>query len=291
MDSADLKTEAAPARPNQAYRAARPDFGMLAGAAIACCAMIVGVISTGIDPRYFLHPTGVVIVLGGTLGVTLVTTPLSALLNSLRRCWALLVSRPVSREDLIDQLVQYVRITRRDGLLALERIAPECSSTFLRNALLLAMDVRDRAELQAALELELRLKERQGEADAKAFEVAGGFAPTIGIIGTVVGLIEVLRQFSNLQAVGFGIGTAFVSTIYGLALANLVLLPVAHRIRARVAESFEIHELMSEAVLYMVDGVHPALVRLKLQSFLREPVRHDGQERDGRVPLASGANG
>ncbi len=269
----------------------RLDLGFIAGVAVAAFAMIAGLISTGIDLRYFVHPTGALIVLGGTLGVTLITTPPRALQNSARRSWALLFASPVDREALIDEIVQYARITRRDGLLALERIAPQCSTAFLRNALLLALDVKDRTELQAALEIDLRSRERQGDADAKALEVAGGFAPTIGILGTTLGLIEILRQFSNLQAVGYGIGTAFVSTIYGLALANLFLLPIAHRIRARVAENFEVQELMMEGVLYLVDQVHPALIRLKLKSFLRDTGAERINDERERVPLTSGANG
>jgi chemotaxis protein MotA len=100
--------------------------------------------------------------------------------------------------------------------------------------------------------------------------VAGGFAPTLGILGTVVGLIDVLRQFSNMQSVGLGIGTAFVSTLYGLGLANLVLLPAAHRIRAKVAETFELQELIIEGVLCGVDRVHPSLIRHRLNAFLRK---------------------
>jgi chemotaxis protein MotA len=120
------------------------------------------------------------------------------------------------------------------------------------------------------LDIKIRLRERQGEVDAKALEVAGGFAPTIGVIGTVVGLIDVLRQFSDLNAVAYGIGTAFVSTVYGLALANFILLPAAHRIRARVAERFELHELIAEGSLCIFDRIHPALVRERLSAYLRE---------------------
>jgi len=98
----------------------------------------------------------------------------------------------------------------------------------------------------------------------------------------VVGLIEVLRHFANLQSVGFGIGTAFVSTIYGLAMANLLLLPAAHRIRARVAENFEIQELIIEGVLSLTDNVHPALIRLRLSAYMRQ---RDVQIRDaGTLP-------
>lgn len=248
----------------------RLDLSLMAGIAVALCAVVAGIVWAKLDLRYFLHPAGVAIVLGGTLGVTLITTPPQALFNSLRRIGGLLSSTPVDRDSLIEEIVEYARLTRREGIPALERAAAENPNVFLRNALLLAADVADRTELKNALELEVRLRERQGNADAKALEVAGGFAPTIGIIGTVIGLIEVMKQFSNLQAVGYGIGTAFVSTIYGLGLANLLLLPLAHRIRARVAETFETQELIVEGVLAVADRVHPSLARIRLRSFLRE---------------------
>lgn len=253
--------------------------------------MIAGIVSTGIGLNYFLHPTGALIVLGGTLGVTLITTPPSALINSIRRVRQLFSTPAADRAALIDEIAGYARMTRREGNKIFEKVAPDCSNEFLRSALLLALDVKNRAELQMALEMEMRLRERQGELDAKTFEVAGGFAPTIGIIGTVIGLIDVLRQFSNVAAVGSGIGTAFVSTIYGLALANLLLLPMAHRIRARVAERFEIQELMAEGVLYLVDGVHPSLLRLKLAAFLREPAPQSPGRNSNEMAIPSGANG
>jgi len=177
----------------------------------------------------------------------------------------------VNRDALIEEIISLSRIVRRGGIIALDAAISKTSNVFLRDALQLAVDGQSREELQVVLETQLRMNERHGESDAKALEVAGGFAPTIGIIGTVVGLIEVLRQFSNLQAVGSGIGTAFVSTIYGLALANLLLLPAAHRIRARVAENFETQELIIEGVLSVIDCLHPALIRVRLNSFVRGP--------------------
>ena len=99
--------------------------------------------------------------------------------------------------------------------------------------------------------------------------MAGGFAPTIGVIGTVVGLMDVLRQFSNIASVAGGTGTAFVSTIYGLGLANLILLPSAQRMRANVADQFETNEMIVEGTLCLFDGVHPSLVRDRLSCFLR----------------------
>ncbi len=178
-------------------------------------ATIAGTSATAIGLTYFLQPAGALIVLGGTIGVILITTPAHALLDSVRRVRDLFSARQVDREALIEEIVQHARVARRDGILALEPLAHNASSTILREALLLALDVPDRLELSALLESELRLRERQGEMDAKILEVAGGFAPTIGILGTVVGLIDVLRHFSDVSSVGHGIGTAFVSTIYG----------------------------------------------------------------------------
>jgi chemotaxis protein MotA len=201
----------------------------------------------------------------------LLTTPRHSLVHSARRIADLFAADEVDREALVEEVIALSRIARRGGIIALEPAIKKMNNVFLRDALQLAVDGQNREEVQAVLETQLRMNERHGESDAKALEVAGGFAPTIGIIGTVVGLIEVLRQFSNLQAVGSGIGTAFVSTIYGLALANLLLLPVAHRIRARVAEQFETQELIIEGVLSIIESLHPSLIRVRLNSFVRQP--------------------
>jgi len=241
---------------------------MLAGIAIAIAAMVAGITATGIRISYFLQPTGVLIVLGGTLGVTFITTPSQALRNSARAVRKLFWESRVDRLALIDQIMALARPARIRGMLALEPMIASTNPAFLRDALTLAMDLPHREQLRAALETKLRLRERQGEIDAKTLEVAGGFAPTIGVLGTVVGLIEVLRQFSNVAGVAAGVGTAFVSTIYGLGLANVLLLPAAHRIRARVAEAFETDEMIIEGVMAVLDGLHPTLMRERLNAFL-----------------------
>jgi chemotaxis protein MotA len=259
----------------------RIDMVFVLGLTVALGTILGGVAAAGISITYFFQPAGALIVIGGTLGVMLVTTPKDSLVHSFRRVMGLITSEEVSREALIEEITFYARVARRSSLLALEPLVPQAAHPFLGQALQLALDVGSRTELQSVLETELRMRERQGETDAKTLEVAGGFAPTIGIIGTVVGLIEIMRHFSNLQSVGFGIGTAFVSTIYGLALANLLLLPAAHRIRARVAENFEIQELIIEGVLSLSDNVHPALIRLRLNAYMRQrdvPVNKAGAQ-------------
>lgn len=258
---------------NEPARRAPLDFWVLAGIAIAVMTTVAGIASTGVSLRYFLQPTAAWIVLGGTLGVTLVTTPRHSLAHAIRSVGVLFRQTATNRAALMDEIISFVRIARVQGLLAEESRIEKASNAFLREMLWLALDVKTRAEFQCALETKVRLRERQGDADAKVLEVAGGFAPAIGVIGTVVGLVEVLRQFSNLNSVAVGIGTAFVSTMYGLALANLILLPVAHRIRARAAENFEIEEMILEGGLCLIDGTHPSLVRERLTYFLRQKPR------------------
>jgi chemotaxis protein MotA len=243
---------------------------MLLGIAIAVAALVGGLIATGVKLSYFFQPTGVCIVLGGTLGVIFITTPRENLVFSAQRVQELFRPVEINREALIEEIMSLVKLARSRGLLMVEPMLDRVSNSFLKESLSVCLESTDRSELRGMLETRLRLRERQGETDAKVLEVAGGFAPTIGVLGTVVGLIDVLRSFSDLSSVAGGIGAAFVSTIYGLALANVVLLPAAHRIRARVAETFEIHELITEGVVSMAEGIHPSLVRERLNAFLRE---------------------
>jgi chemotaxis protein MotA len=258
-----------PQPPSPQRSVAQLDRGLVLGIVFAFGAVIASIAAAAIGLTYFLQPAGALIVVGGTVGVILITTPGHALLNSARRAKELFTARRVDREAVIEEIVQYARVVRRDGMLALEPLAQKASTPLLRDGILLSLDITDRAELRSLLDTDLRLRERQGDMDAKVLEVAGGFAPTIGILGTVVGLIDVLRHFSNVATIGHGIGTAFVSTFYGLALANLILLPIANRIRVRVADTFEVQELIMEGLMAMVEGAHPFAIRQRLTSFLR----------------------
>jgi chemotaxis protein MotA len=259
------------------------DAGILMGIAIALIALAAGVAVTGVSARYFFQPTSVLIVVGGTLGVLLITTPHPMLLLSFRRTLNLF-TKPDSpnREKLIEEIVRCARVVRVQGILAIEPGIDRVSHGFLREALLLAMDAKDHNELQSALENKIRFSERQSESAARVLEVAGGLTPTIGVLGTVVGLIDVLRQFSSLSAVASGVGAAFTSTFYGLALANIALLPVAHRIRARASETFDLQEMMTEGALCVFDGIHPRLIGQRLRSYLNVQPDHDHS-----IPLES----
>jgi chemotaxis protein MotA len=247
-----------------------PDHWMLGGLLLGTLAVIAGIALSGAGLIYFLQPSSALIVLGGTVGITLVTSPKDSLRMVARRIRELAARPRSEREALIEEIVDLSRLARRGGMLQIETLIPKIQNEYLRNGLLTALDVRDIAELQVVLENELKLSERHGQADANAIETAAGYAPTIGILGTVVGLIEVLKHFSDIQSIGPGIGAAFVSTIYGLATANFLLLPLAHRIHAKVAEATETQELIAEGVLCVFASMHPSIVRQRLAPYLRE---------------------
>jgi chemotaxis protein MotA len=246
------------------------DSWMLGGIAIAAVALVTGIASTGVNLRYFLQPTGLLIVLGGTLGVTLIANPRRALLDAAHRVIKMLRPETVSREVLIEEILGFARSARTMSLLAIEPAVHQARHPFLKQTLALAIDSPNREEFKATLETMVRARERQGDGDAKVLDTAGGFAPTIGVIGTVVGLIDVFRHFSDLSAVAAGVGTAFVSTIYGLILANVLFLPAAHRIRAALEQASLTDELIAEGALGVLDAVHPTLLRERLNGFLRK---------------------
>ncbi len=248
---------------------------MLGGLLLGALAVIAGIALSGAGLKYFFQPSSALIVLGGTFGITLVTLPKDSLRMVSRRIGQLSARSASEREALIEEMVELSRLARRGGILTIEPHIQKVENQYLRNGLLTALDVRDVTELQIVLENELKLSERHGQADAAALETAAGYAPTIGILGTVVGLIDVLKHFTDMRAVGPGIGAAFVATIYGLATANFILLPLAHRIQARVAEATETQELIAEGVLCIFTSMHPSIVRQRLAPFLREADERD----------------
>jgi len=155
-------------------------------------------------------------------------------------------------------------------MVSLEQAANEIQDPFLRKALNLAVDGADIQEIRSILQLEIEINEHEGEAEAKVFESAGGFAPTIGIIGAVLGLIQVMKSLANIDEVGHGITVSFVATVYGVGSANLFFLPAATKIKARVHRQLQRKELTLEGVVGIVEGLNPKLIRARLEAFTGE---------------------
>src|SRR5262249_14397114 len=151
--------------------------------------------------------------------------PLSTLKQAVGDLVHLIRDVDVRPNDVIDEIVKFANKARREGIIALENDAAEIKDTFFKKAIMMAWEGTEPKELRETMECELQYSEERGEHSAKVFEAAGGYAPTIGIIGAVLGLIQVMQHLDNIQEVGKGIAVAFVATIYGVAAANIFFLP------------------------------------------------------------------
>jgi chemotaxis protein MotA len=246
------------------------DFATLAGL-VASGGILGGLILEGGRFSDIAQYTAALIVGAGTAGAVMVTTPSALIGAALRRLRDVFWDSTPPRPALIAQLLQFARQARRAGIVSLEESAGAIpDNPFLKKALMLAVDGVDLQDLRRIMELELEASARRGEAEAKVFETAGGYSPTIGIIGAVLGLIQVMKHLEDMERVGHGIAVAFVATVYGVALANLVLLPAGAKIKARLEQSLEDKELVLEGVIGIAEGMNPKLLESKLGAFLDE---------------------
>lgn len=249
---------------------AKPDLGTILGLLLAVAGIVGGLELEGGEVKDICQFTAALIVLGGTIGAVMVSTPLPVFLGGVRRLFRVFFDQPFSPPQLIDEIIGYATKARKNGLVSLERDAGEIKDPFLQKALNLAVDGTDLQEIRKMMELQIALDEHRAEAEAKVFEAAGGYAPTIGIIGAVLGLIQVMKSLANIDEVGRGIAVAFVATVYGVASANILFLPMAAKIKARIQQEVHVRELIVEGVSGIVEGLNPKLIRSKLDAY-QEP--------------------
>jgi chemotaxis protein MotA len=245
----------------------RVDIATIAGLAVGLGGVLAGLILDGGRPQDVIQFNAALIVFGGTLGAVMVTTPLPVLIRAARRVGAIFVSETHTAGGVIDEIIGYAVQARKQGIVSLEQQADAVRDPFLRKALNLAVDGIEMSQIRNTMELEISLLEQDRDAEAKTFEVAGGYSPTIGIIGAVLGLMQVMKNLANIDEVGRGIASAFVATVYGVASANLFLLPAGSKLRAQTREMVRIREVMLEGVLCIVEGLNPKLIRTKLEAY------------------------
>jgi chemotaxis protein MotA len=215
-----------------------------------------------------MQGTAFLIVVAGTVGAVLVQTPRPVFARALRMArWALFPPQ-VNSDRLIGRLVDWAQVARRDGALALEARVRQTDDAFTRTGLQMVVDGFAPDHLREALDVELAARDETQRAAVRVWESAGGYAPTIGIIGAVLGLIHVMENLADPTRLGAGIAVAFVATVYGLVLANLVLLPIAGKLRNLVAEESLMRELTQEGLVGIAAGEHPALIRARLKGFV-----------------------
>jgi chemotaxis protein MotA len=256
-----------PALPAKTSGGSKLDLATILGIAVAIFGIIGGFLIEGGRVKDIAQLTAAIIVFGGTSGAVLISTPLPVVMGALRTLAGVFRDRTVPLAALIDEVVRYASKARKNGLVSLEQDAVKTTDPFLQKALNLAVDGTDLGEIRKMLELEIELEEQHSEAEARVFESAGGYSPTIGIIGAVLGLIQVMKNLANIEEVGHGIAVAFVATVYGVGAANLLFLPAGSKIKARLAADVHRKELIVEAISGIVEGLNPKLIRMKLEAY------------------------
>jgi chemotaxis protein MotA len=248
--------------------AGRIDWCTFGGLALAFAGILGGLVLEGGHIQDVAQVTAAAIVLGGTVGAVLISKPFDSVRSAWRRIPEVLFGPAgPGADELAGELVGLAKQVRRIGIASLENQAMEAKDPFVQKALGLAADGVDSRELKRIMEMELETEQLRYQTDAAVFEAGGGYSPTIGIIGAVLGLIQVMKHLDRLEEVGRGIAVAFVATVYGVALANVVLLPIAAKIQARAQRAQELHELILNGVLAIAAGTNPRLVRLQLDAY------------------------
>ncbi len=243
------------------------DILTLIGVIIGFAAIIGGNFLEGGHIDALLNGPAAIIVLGGTIGAAVLQTPKNVLLKSLSIfIW---IIKPPSQNfsEIQKQIIKWAEVSRKNGLLGLENLASNNKDPFIKKGLQLLIDGKEPDQIRAVLELELCSTEQNNIDASKVYEAMGGYAPTIGIIGAVMGLIHVMGNLSDPSMLGGGIAVAFVATIYGVGIANLFLIPVANKLQAYSRNESQLKEMIIEGLISIAEGEHPRNIAEKLNGF------------------------
>ncbi len=238
------------------------------GILIALLAIIGGNALDGGHLDSLLNGPALVIVFGGTLGAILLQTPLAEFVHALRQAGSVFVPPRLPGEETLEHLITWARKARREGLLGLEQSAGQQTDPFIRKGMELLVDGSEPETMRDMLEVELDTQEQRDLSAARVFESMGGYAPTVGILGAVMGLIHVMRNLADPSMLGSGIATAFVATIYGVGLANLFLLPFANKLKILARARARYREMIIEGLIAIAEGENPRAIEIRLRGFL-----------------------
>ncbi len=244
------------------------DIASLGGLALAIVAILGGQALEGGSVGSILQGTAALIVLGGTFGACLVQFPLSVTMASFKAVMRVFREPKTNNRELIKEIIRLANKARKEGVISLEADAQKISDPFLKKALNMAMDGVEPKVLRDTMELEISNLEEEGEHPIKFWQAAGGYSPTIGILGAVLGLIHVMENLSDPSKLGGGIAVAFVATVYGVGLANLVYLPMAGKLKLKAKAHLVAKEIMLVGVISILEGENPRLIDDKLRSYL-----------------------
>ena len=246
------------------------DKSSFAGLTVGVGGVVAGLLLEGGKISQVLQPTAAMIVFGGTLGAVMLQFPLPVVRLAFRRLITVFFEPELDQQQVVRQLVVFANKARKEGIVSLDADLPAIQDPFLRKALMLAVDGTEPQELRKMMQLEIDNQVEHEDNIPKVFESAGGFSPTIGIIGAVLGLIQVMQHLDNIDEVGKGIAVAFVATVYGVGAANLFFLPSSGKLRIRMREEQIVRETTLEGVISILEGMNPRMLEAKLVGFLQD---------------------
>ena len=239
----------------------------IAGTGLALVALIGGSILKGAGVAALLNPAAFVIVILGTLASSLIQTPRRTFMRALRIFGWIFKPPFTDNASLIEKMVGWSDVARKQGLLGLEPAMEEEPDPFARKALQMLVDGTEPEKIRTMMDVELDAQERADTQSAKVFEGMGIYAPTLGIIGAVLGLIAVMKNLADPSKLGQGIAAAFTATIYGIGIANLLLLPAANKLKDIVKAQSRTKEIILEGIISIAEGENPRNIEAKLKSF------------------------
>lgn len=244
------------------------DWGSLIGIALALGGLLVGQMLEGGKVGSLIQPAAFVIVVVGTIGAVILQSGLANFFHGMKMAGRVFSPPQDNYRNLIRDITGWSVIARREGLLSLERLIDGVTDPFIQHGLRLIVDGVEPVKLREVLDLEIGALETRQRLGIKVWESAGGYAPTIGILGAVLGLIHVMENLSDPSRLGGGIAVAFVATIYGVGFANLVFLPIAGKLKAYVAREVFKHEMLADAFAGIAAGENPRLIEERMNIYL-----------------------
>src|SRR5580698_10962551 len=244
------------------------DKSSIGGVFLAIAGIVAGLLIEGGNLGQILQPTAALIVFGGTMGAVLLQFPLPTVIAAFRSLGHVFLAPRKHDDQIIRQLIAFANKARRNGVVSLDSDLETIENPFLRQSLMLAVDGTEPSDLRRIMRVSLDSTTESEERLPAVFESAGGFSPTIGILGAVLGLIQVMQHLDNITEVGRGIAVAFVATIYGVGIANLFFLPLAGKMRLRIRQEHQCREMMLEGVASILEGINPRMLEIKLSGYL-----------------------
>ena len=239
----------------------------LVGITLGFAAILVGQVLEGGHIGSLVQPTAFLIVIGGTLGAVMLQSSMKVFRTGMQMFRWVFAPPDLDHDALIAEVVSWSNVARKEGLLALESHIPQMEDPFIQKGLQLLVDGVEPERLREVLEVEIDTWEAQLKQGAKIWEAAGGYAPTIGILGAVLGLIHVMENLSDPGKLGAGIAVAFVATIYGVGTANLVLLPVSKKLLGVIGTLVSMREMLVDGLVGIANGDNPRIIESRLKGY------------------------